>query len=70
MRRSLPTELEQLIELDQLPDLIALSDAAGAAPRRSCRTCWCELPVLAGYDALAGGAGMSAARRDQVDGWA
>ena len=49
----LATELEQLIELDQLPDLIALS--ALLAPRPGVLpSVTVELPDLAGFDALLG----------------
>ena len=49
----LATELEQLIELDQLPDLIALS--ALLAPRPGVLpSVKVELPDLAGFDALLG----------------
>jgi transposase InsO family protein len=49
----LATELEQLIELDQLPDLMALS--ALLAPRPGVLpTVSVDLPELAGFDALLG----------------
>ena len=49
----LATELEQLIELDQLPDLLALT--ALLAPRPGVLpTVTVELPELAGFDALLG----------------
>jgi hypothetical protein len=49
----LATELEQLVELDQLPDLIALS--ALLAPRPGVLpSVKVELPDLAGFDALLG----------------
>jgi hypothetical protein len=49
----LATELEQLIELDQLPDLLALSTLL--APRRGVLPdVLVELPDLAGFDALLG----------------
>lgn len=47
----LADELEQLIELDQLPDLHALS-ALVAPPRREVPEVAVELPELAAYDAL------------------
>lgn len=47
----LADELEQLIELDQLPDLEALS-ALLAPPRRELPEVAVELPTLADYDAL------------------
>jgi len=47
----LADELEQLIELDQLPDLNALS-ALLAPPRRELPDIAVELPTLAGYDEL------------------
>ena len=50
----LANELEQLIELDQLPDLMALS--ALLAPRPGVLpTVTVQLPALAGFDALLGG---------------
>ena len=49
----LATELEQLIELDQLPDLLALT--ALLAPRPGILpVVTVDLPVLAGFDALLG----------------
>jgi transposase InsO family protein len=47
----LADELEQLIELDQLPDLEALT-ALLAPPRREVPDVAVELPTLAGYDEL------------------
>jgi transposase InsO family protein len=47
----LADELEQLIELDQLPDLNALT-ALLAPPRRELPDVAVELPTLAGYDEL------------------
>jgi hypothetical protein len=47
----LGNELEQLIELDQLPDLNALS-ALLAPPKRELPDVAVELPTLADYDEL------------------
>ena len=47
----LAVELEQLIELDQLPDLHALS-ALLAPPKTDVPDVVVELPALAGYDEL------------------
>ncbi|MBA2525873.1 MAG: IS21 family transposase [Pyrinomonadaceae bacterium] len=47
----LADELEQLIELDQLPDLFALSQLL-APPRSEVPDVVVQLPALAGYDAL------------------
>ena len=49
----LATELEQLIELDQLPDLIALTMLLAPRPGMV-PSVKVELPDLAGFDALLG----------------
>jgi hypothetical protein len=47
----LADELEQLIELDQLPDLLALTLLL-APPKSEVPIVTVELPALAGYDQL------------------
>ena len=49
----LATELEQLIELDQLPDLLALTTLLAPRPG-ALPDVQIELPDLAGFDALLG----------------
>jgi hypothetical protein len=62
----LADELEQLIELDQLPDLLAL-EALLAPPRAEVPAVAVELPPLHGYDELIGGADVElAADTDEV----
>ena len=49
----LASELEQLIELNQLPELLAL-EALLAPPRSEVADVTVKLPALAEYDALMG----------------
>jgi hypothetical protein len=62
----LAVELEQLIELDQLPDLMALT-ALLAPPKSEVPVVHVALPPLQDYDELIGSAAAPAASGDQLD---
>jgi len=62
----LAVELEQLIELDQLPDLMALT-ALLAPPKSEVPVVHVALPPLQDYDELIGSAVAPAATGDQLD---